>query len=106
MPLLRERGRLVLNPREGRSMRVRLAQLSVNAFALLAPSTTSAWTPAGQATIHPGVQTFTAEAQCTANFVYSDGANVYLGQAAHCSGTRSQTDTNGCTSGSLPIGTP
>jgi hypothetical protein len=31
---------------------------------------------------------------------------VYLGQAAHCSGTGSNTDTDGCTSGSLPTGTP
>jgi hypothetical protein len=52
-----------------------------------------------------GVQVFTAGAQCTSNFVYQDGSNVYLGQAAHCSGTGSSTDTNGCTSASLPIGT-
>jgi hypothetical protein len=78
----------------------------VLAIAVLAPATASAWAPAGQATVHPGVQTFTAGAQCTSNFVYADGSNVYLGQAAHCSGTGSQTDTNGCTSGSLPIGTP
>ena len=41
-----------------------------------------------------------------ANFVYQDASNVYLGQAAHCSGTGASTDTNGCDSGSLPIGTP
>ena len=87
-------------------MGVKVVLLCGIAFALLAPSTASAWAPAGQATIHPGVQTFTAGAQCTANFVYTDGSPVYLGQAAHCSGTGSQTDTNGCTSGSLPIGTP
>ena len=56
--------------------------------------------------IHPGDQTYTNGSQCTANFVFSDGANTYLGQAAHCSGTGSATDTNGCTSGSLRIGTP
>jgi len=50
--------------------------------------------------------TFTAGAQCTSNFVFKDGSNVYLGQAAHCSGTGAATDTNGCTSESLPIGTP
>jgi hypothetical protein len=76
------------------------------AIAVLAPATASAWAPAGQATVHPGVQTFTDGAQCTANFVYTDSSNVYLGQAAHCSGTGGATDTNGCTSGSLPIGTP
>jgi hypothetical protein len=73
---------------------------------LIAPSVASAWAPASTATIHPGVQVFTQGAQCTANFVYQDASNVYLGQAAHCSGTGSSTDTNGCTSGSLPIGTP
>src|SRR6266700_1401535 len=55
--------------------------------------------------IHPSVQTFTAGAQCTANFIYFDASAVYIGQAAHCSGTGGNTATNGCTSGSLPIGT-
>ena len=64
------------------------------------------WAPASSAAIHPGVQTFTAGAQCTANFVFYDASNVYLGQAAHCSGTGSATSTDGCTSGSLPTGTP
>jgi len=72
----------------------------------LLPSVASAWAPAGQATVHPGVQVFTEGAQCTSNFVFQDSSNVYLGQAAHCSGTGGQTETNGCTSGSLPIGTP
>jgi hypothetical protein len=70
------------------------------------PSVASAWAPAGQATVHPGVQVFTEGAQCTSNFVFEEGASVYLGQAAHCSGTGGQTETDGCTSGSLPIGTP
>ena len=69
------------------------------------PLAAPTWAPAATATIHPGVQTFTAGAQCTANFVYSDGTNVYLGQAAHCSGTGGSTETDGCTSGSLPVGT-
>ncbi|HEX8751882.1 MAG TPA: serine protease [Solirubrobacterales bacterium] len=73
---------------------------------LALPAVAAAWAPAGTATIHPGVQTFTAGAQCTANFVFEEGETVYLGQAAHCSGTGGQTETNGCTSGSLPIGTP
>ncbi|MBI2711176.1 MAG: serine protease [Actinobacteria bacterium] len=51
------------------------------------------------------MQTFTDGAQCTANFVFSDGTNVFIGQAAHCSGTGGNTATNGCTSGSLPTGT-
>jgi hypothetical protein len=75
------------------------------ALVLVAPTGASAWAPAGQATIHPGVQVFTAGAQCTANFVFSDGSTTYLGQAAHCSGTGAATDTDGCDSGSLPLGT-
>ena len=72
---------------------------------LLAPTAASAWAPAGSAPIHPGVQVFTAGAQCTSNFVFEEGSNVYLGQAAHCSGTGGQTETDGCSSGSLPLGT-
>src|SRR3954447_5144347 len=79
---------------------------AVAALALGAPAGASAWAPAATAPVHPGVQVFTAGAQCTANFVFTSGGNTYLGQAAHCSGTGSSTDTNGCDSGSLPIGTP
>lgn len=56
--------------------------------------------------IHPGVMTYTAGGQCTANFVFRDATSTYLGQAAHCSGTGQATDTNGCAAGSLPLGTP
>ena len=70
------------------------------------PSVVVAWAPAGQATVHPGVQVFTNGAQCTSNFVYEEGTEVFLGQAAHCSGTGGQTETDGCTSPSLPLGTP
>jgi hypothetical protein len=73
----------------------------------------SAWAPAASATIHPGVMTFTnapsflgGASQCTSNFVYTDASgNVYLGQAAHCSSTGESTETNGCTTKSLPLGT-
>jgi hypothetical protein len=64
------------------------------------------WAPAATATIHPGTQMFTAGAQCTANFVYSDGTSTYVGYAAHCAGTGAATDTNGCSTQSLPLGTP
>jgi len=67
---------------------------------------TVAWAPAASAAIHPGVMMYTDGAQCTANFVYTDGAgNVYVGYAAHCAGTGSNTDTNGCQTASLPLGT-
>ena len=74
--------------------------------AALAPTAASAWAPASTATVHPGVQTVTAGGQCTSNFVFQDASNVYIGQAAHCSSTGAQTDTDGCSSGSLPVGTP
>jgi hypothetical protein len=70
------------------------------------PSIASAWAPIGSATVHPGVQVFTEGAQCTSNFVFEEGSEVFLGQAAHCSGTGGQTETDGCTSASLPLGTP
>src|SRR5262245_26760435 len=64
------------------------------------------WAPADTATIHPGVQMYTEGAQCTANFVYTDGSGaVYVGYAAHCAGTGEATDTNGCQAASLPLGT-
>ena len=77
---------------------------AVCALLLVVPAA-GAWAPADSAAVHPGVQTFTNGAQCTANFIYQDPSNVYIGQAAHCSGTGSSTDTNGCTSKSLPDGT-
>jgi len=61
---------------------------------------------ASTAPIHPGVQTFTNGGQCTSNFIFRDATSTYIGQAAHCSGTGAATSTNGCTSGSLPLGTP
>ena len=64
------------------------------------------WAPAASATIHPGVQMFTNGAQCTANFIFTRGTDVLIGYAAHCAGTGEATDTNGCESGSLPLGTP
>ncbi|MEA2436688.1 MAG: hypothetical protein QOF65_1244 [Thermoleophilaceae bacterium] len=86
--------------------RLMLATALVAVAAMLAlAGSASAWAPAATAPIHPGVQTFTAGGQCTANFVYSDGTTVYIGQAAHCSGTGGNTATDGCTSGTLPVGT-
>lgn len=63
-----------------------------------------AWAPAGSAAVHPGIMTYTANSQCTANFVFTRGSEVFLGQAAHCAGTGAATDTNGCTAASLPLG--
>ena len=87
----------------------------VAATALSAPAATAgttadstvAWAPADSAAIAPGVQTNTdGSGQCTANFVFTDAAGgVYVGQAAHCSGTGAATDTDGCDAGTLPLGT-
>lgn len=84
--------------------------LAVTGFAVTSQPTAQAaptWAPAATAAITPGVQTNTdGSGQCTANFVFTDAAgNVYLGQAAHCSGTGAATDTNGCDAGTLPLGT-
>ncbi|MEO7836469.1 MAG: serine protease [Acidimicrobiales bacterium] len=71
------------------------------------PVSPPTWVPASTAAVLPGVQTFTEGAQCTSNFVFTDAAGaVYLGQAAHCSGTGGPTATDGCDSASLPLGTP
>ena len=77
-------------------------------LAIAAPASAEpTWAPASTAPVHPGVQTVTDGGQCTSNFVFFDGSNnVYLGQAAHCSGTDGNTATDGCSSGSLPLGTP
>lgn len=64
------------------------------------------WAPASTATVHPGVMTRTNGAQCTSNFIFTDGTDVYIGQAAHCSSTSSTTTTDGCQAASLPLGTP
>jgi hypothetical protein len=64
------------------------------------------WAPADTATIHPGTMMYTAGAQCTGNFVFTDGSgNTYVGYAAHCAGQGAATDTDGCTTKSLPLGT-
>jgi hypothetical protein len=64
------------------------------------------WAPADTAAIHPGTMMYTDGAQCTANFVYTDTAgNTYVGYAAHCAGKGSSTDTNGCSTDSVPLGT-
>ncbi len=84
------------------------------AFALTSGATAQAssaaaaptWAPAATAKIHPGTMMYTQGAQCTANFVYTDGAGAtYVGYAAHCAGLGSATDTNGCLAESLPLGT-
>ena len=77
------------------------------AVATVMASGSATGAPVADGGIHPGVATHTAGAQCTSNFVFTDDKGIkYLGQAAHCSGTGQATETDGCTSQSLPIGTP
>jgi hypothetical protein len=91
-------------------MRLRPARLifglTVAASAAIAPIATGTASAAGTGAVHPGVMTYTNGAQCTANFIFTDGSATYIGQAAHCSGTGASTETNGCTAKSLPLGTP
>lgn len=85
---------------------VAAAATSVPATAAPTKQVRTGWAPADTAAIHPGVQMYTEGAQCTANFVYTDDAGTtYVGYAAHCAGLGEATDTDGCTSASLPLGT-
>ena len=86
-----------------------VALLTLIAWSTVGATPSSAaptWAPAETASVHPGVQMVTAGAQCTANFVFTDASDVYIGYAAHCAGTGAATDTDGCLAGSLPLGTP
>ena len=96
--------------RLSRSIMAILAAACLAAAGLVASTGTAqaapSWAPAGTALIHPGTMMYTDGAQCTANFVYTDGAgNVYVGYAAHCAGLGASTDTNGCSTDSVPLGT-
>ena len=82
---------------------------------VLAPAATAApaqsgrdqWAPAGSAAIRPGVVTDTeGGGSCTSNFVFTSGDRTFLGQAAHCGGTGDATETDGCDSGTVGLGTP
>jgi len=98
-------------PRTSRTLAAAAALVSGGvlavAFSTAAPATAApTWAPVATAAIHPGTMMYTDGAQCTANFVYTDGAgNVYVGYAAHCAGTGTSTDTDGCSTQSLPLGT-
>jgi hypothetical protein len=90
-----------------RALLVLLPVVLVGTFAVSGGAEASrSWAPAATAKIHPGTMMYTKGAQCTGNFVYTDAAgHVYVGYAAHCAGTGAATDTDGCTSASLPLGT-
>src|SRR6187549_2578250 len=96
--------------RLSRSIMATLAAACLAAAGLVASTGTAqaapSWAPADTALIHPGTMMYTDGAQCTADFVYTDGAgNTYVGYSAHCAGKGSSTDTNGCSTDSVPLGT-
>jgi hypothetical protein len=86
------------------------AAAAVMLVAVQAPGTASAvpaWAPFAQATIRPGVMTDTqGGGKCTANFIFYNATDVFIGQAAHCAGTGPATETSGCTAATKPLGTP
>ena len=87
---------------------VALAAAAIGAAPVLPTSAAPGppWAPAATAPIHPGVQTVTTgSGQCTANFVFTDGTDVFIGQAAHCASTGAANETDGCLAESLPLGT-
>jgi hypothetical protein len=97
--------------RSGRLLRclaaVGLVMGATTAAAVTLPGAAHAadFAPANSATIHPGVRLQSPQGQCTANFVFRAGGKVLIGQAAHCTGTGNDSETDGCTSKSAPLGT-
>jgi hypothetical protein len=96
--------------RPRRAVRTVVMSAAVAVATALLPGTARAasltWAPAQQASIHPGVLTITEGGDCTANFVFFNATDVFIGQAAHCAGTGPVTETSGCTTASKPLGTP
>ncbi|WP_308257660.1 serine protease [Pseudonocardia lacus] len=81
------------------------APAAVTAPAPFVPAPGPEWAPAADAAIRPGVLTETAGAGlCTSNFVFTGGGRTFLGQAAHCAGTGADTEIDGCTAATLPLG--
>ncbi|HEX3826253.1 MAG TPA: serine protease [Sporichthyaceae bacterium] len=84
-----------------------VASANASVGAAVPPPAVPKWADFGLSSIHPGINTTTKDAVCTSNFVFYDASHhAYLGQAAHCSGTGGASETNGCNSKSLPLGTP
>jgi hypothetical protein len=83
-----------------------LLPTAVLAALALPAGASAAWADPDDATIRPGSQTVTeGSGQCTSNFVFENGDDVLIGQAAHCAGTGEATDTDGCAAATLPVGT-
>lgn len=54
--------------------------------------------------LRPGDWSVSNGASCTLNFLYQYQDRYFFGSAAHCAATGGNTDTNGCTTQSRPIG--
>jgi len=86
--------------------RLLLPTATLVALALPGAASAASWAPADDATVRPGSETRTdGSGQCTSNFVFENGGDVLIGQAAHCAGTGEATETDGCDAASLPLGT-
>lgn len=82
-----------------------LGATTVSAVATPALAQAEEFAPSGAASIYPGVMMDSLEGQCTANFVFRGDGKLYLGQAAHCTGTGNADEVDGCKAKSLPLGT-
>jgi hypothetical protein len=77
---------------------------TAGAFALPGSAVADDFASPSSAKIHPGTRLESEAGQCTANFIFTSGDKVFIGQAAHCTGKGSANETDGCTSDSYPIG--
>jgi hypothetical protein len=66
----------------------------------------AAYASSSGGSIHPGIELTSPQGQCTANFIFTAGNKVLIGQAAHCTGKGNDSQTDGCKSRSAPLGTP
>jgi hypothetical protein len=89
-----------------RGLAMAAATVGVVAFAVAVAPAAGAAPAEGNGSIHPGVVTESdGGGACTSNFIFTSGDRTFIGQAAHCAGTGTATETDGCNSGSGPIGT-
>src|SRR4029079_10486943 len=75
-------------------------------LAATTPASARTWARLSTAVVKPSMMLYLKGAQCTANFVYVDGAGrASIGEPAHCASRGTQTQTNGCKTRSWPLGT-
>ncbi len=82
-----------------------VALLALVFAATAAPASAQSLLGGDDGEIRPGAEMLTDGAQCTGNFIFTDGEAMYIGYAAHCAGTGGATNTNGCETASLDYGT-